>query len=98
MCYSYLCVFICITSLGFLNVSDVKVFVFRIKGIKTNLSFTISEFIRVCIMKETVYDESCITAIIYSKCRGKITDSFSKGCLTLVNKSWLLKIILQYHL
>lgn len=33
-----------------------------------------------------MHDESCITAIIYSKYRRKITDSFSKGCLILVNK------------
>lgn len=79
MCYSYLFLFICIISLGFLNVSNVKVFALRIKGKRLISVFTISECIRVCIMKETVHDESRITAIIYSKYRGEITDSFSKG-------------------
>lgn len=30
--------------------------------------------------------------------RGKGTDSFCKGGLILLNKSWLLKIILHWHL
>lgn len=79
MCYSYLFLFVCIISLGFLNVSNVEVFTLRINGKRLISIFTISECIRVCIMNETVHGESRITAIIYSKYRGEITDSFSKG-------------------
>lgn len=79
MCYSYVFLFICIIPLGFLNVSNVEVFALRIKGKRLISVFTISECIHVCIMNKTVHDESCITAIIYSKYRGEITDSFSKG-------------------
>lgn len=57
--------------------------------------FPISQFIRVCIRKEAVHDESCITPIISSKHRWMRSDSFSKGGLIPVNKPWLLEIILH---
>jgi len=75
MCESYLFLFICIISLGFLSVSNVKVSVFRRKDIKTNLNFH-HIYVYSCLHNETMHDESCITSIIYSKYREKITDGF----------------------